>query len=297
MQGIKVNNNLLGILPSDDILSQCIHCGMCLATCPTYELTKLERSSPRGRIKLIKSVADGTLSISEVFTDEMNFCLDCQACETACPAGVKYGVMVEAARVEVENSGSGSILKKIIKRFVFKYILASNRNLKNAARLLYYYQNSFLPGLVKTFCKLKIFPSKLIELDSLSPRVAKIFSDSIIPEITESKIQKKMNVSFHYGCLMNVMFADINNDTVELLSKTGCKVITPKNQVCCGSLHAHNGDIKTAKKLAKENVKTFSKYNYDYMISNSAGCGEFMKEYVHLFRHDLKLSDLTKKLR
>jgi len=295
MQGIKVNNNLLGILPSDDILSQCIHCGMCLATCPTYELTKLERSSPRGRIKLIKSVADGTLSISEVFTDEMNFCLDCQACETACPAGVKYGVIVEAARVEVENSGSGSILKKIIKRFVFKYILASNRNLKNAARLLYYYQNSFLPGLVKTFCKLKIFPSKLIELDSLSPRVAKIFSDSIIPEITESKIQKKMNVSFHYGCLMNVMFADINNDTVELLSKTGCKVITPKNQVCCGSLHAHNGDIETAKKLAKENVETFSEYDYDYLISNSAGCGAFMKEYVHLFSDDLELSAIAKK--
>src|SRR4030067_2333030 len=134
------NPRLLGVLPNDDILSQCIHCGMCLSTCPTYELTKLERSSPRGRIKMIKSIARGEIPISEIFADEMNFCLDCQACETACPAGVKYGSMVEAARVEVDNSEYGSFFKKKIKKFTLKYILASKRNLKIVSRLLYYYQ-------------------------------------------------------------------------------------------------------------------------------------------------------------
>ncbi len=285
----KVNNNLLGVLPNDDILSQCIHCGMCLSVCPTYELTKLERSSPRGRIKMIKSIARGEMPISEVFADEMSFCLDCQACETACPAGVKYGSMVEAARVEVDNSEYGSFLNKKLKRFVLKYILASKRNLKIASKLLYYYQNSFLPNFVKKLCELKILPQRVFELESLSPKVSRKFSDSIIPEIMESQKERKYTTAFHYGCLMNVMFADINKDTVELLSKTGCKVITPGDQQCCGSLHAHNGDFETAKKLAKENLKTFARHNYDYLISNSAGCGAFMKEYHHLFSEGSRL--------
>ena len=287
----KLNKNLLGVLPSDDILSQCIHCGMCLSVCPTYELTKLERSSPRGRIKMIKSIARGEMPISEVFADEMSFCLDCQACETACPAGVKYGSMVEAARVEVDNSEYGSFLKKKLKRFVLKHILASKRNLKIISRLLYYYQNSFLPNFVKKLCELKILPQRIIELESLSPKVSKKFSDSTIPEIIEPQNERKFKIAFHYGCLMNVMFADINKDTVELLSKTGCRVITPEDQQCCGSLHAHNGDFETAKKLAKENLKTFTRHNYDYLISNSAGCGAFMKEYYHLFEDEPELKE------
>jgi len=287
----KLNKNLLGVLPSDDILSQCIHCGMCLSVCPTYELTKLERSSPRGRIKMIKSIARGEMPISEVFADEMSFCLDCQACETACPAGVKYGSMVEAARVEVDNSEYGSFLKKKLKRFVLKHILASKRNLKIISRLLYYYQNSFLPNFVKKLCELKILPQRIIELESLSPKVSKKFSDSTIPEIIEPQNERKFKIAFHYGCLMNVMFADINKDTVELLSKTGCRVITPNDQQCCGSLHAHNGDFETAKKLAQENLKAFNKNNYDYLISNSAGCGAFMKEYYHLFNDEPELKE------
>ena len=282
------SNSLLNVLPNDDILSQCIHCGMCLAVCPTYDLTKLERSSPRGRIKLIKSVAEGVIPLSNVFVDEMNFCLDCQACETACPAGVKYGIMVEAARAEIDNSSYGSFLTKFIKKFILRYIVAIPQNLKAAARLLYFYQQSFLPKLLK-----KTLPGKVAELDSLSPRVSKKFSDSFIEEITEPVGEKKMEVAFLYGCLMNVMFAEINKDTVDLLAKNGCGVFTPKDQFCCGSLHAHNGDAETAKVLAKKNLKAFSKYNYDYLVSNSAGCGAFMKEYKQIFKDDKELKDIA----
>jgi glycolate oxidase iron-sulfur subunit len=143
---------------------------MCLATCPTYELTKLERSSPRGRIKMIKSVARGEMPMSEIFADEMNFCLDCQACETACPAGVKYGSMVEAARVEVDSSGYGFFLKKRLKRFILKNIVASKRNLKIVSRFIYYYQNSFLPEVVNFLCRIKLLPEKIIELQLISPK-------------------------------------------------------------------------------------------------------------------------------
>jgi glycolate oxidase iron-sulfur subunit len=270
---------------------------MCLATCPTYELTKLERSSPRGRIKLMNPVAEGEIPITDIFADEMSFCLDCQACETACPAGVKYGSMVEAARVEVDKSDKGSFVKKSIKKFALKYIVASKESLKFVSKLIYYYQISFLPNIIKKLCKFKILPKKIIELEALSPKVSKKFSDSLIPEVIEAEDEKKYNTAFHYGCLMNVMFADINKDTVELLSKTGCKVITPKNQQCCGSLHAHNGDFETAKILAKMNILEFSKHNYDYLISNSAGCGAFMKEYAHIFKDDPELKDAAEKFR
>lgn len=290
----KINNNLLHILPSDDVLSQCIHCGMCLSTCPTYELTKLERSSPRGRIKMIKSLARGEMPITDIFADEMSFCLDCQACETACPAGVKYGSMVEAARVEVDNSIHGSFWGKKIKRFALKYILASKRNLKIVSRLFYFYQQSFLPELLEKLCKPKIVPYKIIAMYNLSPKVSLEFSDSVIPQVIEPKGKINMTTAFHYGCLMNVMFSDINKDTVELLSKSGCRVETPKEQECCGSLHAHNGDKETAKKLAKKNLIAFSKHNYDYLISNSAGCGAFMKEYVHLFENEPEFAELAK---
>lgn len=286
-------NNLIGILPDDDVLSQCIHCGMCLSVCPTYELTKLERSSPRGRIKLIKSVGVREMPITDIFADEMNFCLDCQACETACPAGVKYSSMVEAARVEVDNSTYGSFLGKKVKRFVLNYIVASKRNLKIVSRLLYFYQHSFLPKLLEKLCKLKIVPYKIIAMSELSPRVSKKFSDSVIDEITEPIGEKKMDAAFLYGCLMNVMFTDVNKDTVELLLKNGCRVVTPKDQECCGSLHAHNGDKKTAKKLARQNLESFSKHNYDYLVSNSAGCGAFMKEYKHIFKDDEKLKGIA----
>ena len=293
MSNVKEYPNLLGVLPNDDVLEQCIHCGMCLATCPTYELTKLERSSPRGRIKLIKSVARGEMAITPIFAEEMDFCLDCQACETACPAGVKYGSMVEAARVEIANAGFGSPIGNLIKKISFKYILPSNKLLKILSRLLYAYQNYGIQKFIHSTGLLELISPKLNEVDKLSPRVSKKFSDSFIKEITPPVGEEKYKTAFLTGCLMNVMFADINKDTVEVLSACGCEVISPKDQVCCGSLAGHNGDFETAKTLAKKNIDVFKKHNYKYLILNSAGCGAFMKEYGHLLKDDQKYSKLA----
>src|SRR4030066_494017 len=190
------NPRLLGVLPNDDVLSQCIHCGMCLAVCPTYEMTKNERSSPRGRIKLIKSVARGELEINKIFAEEMNFCLDCQACETACPAGVKYGSMVEAARVEVDNTNYRSPIYKFIKRLSLKVIVGSKSNLKFVSRLLRFYQNSFIRKLLHKSGVMKIISADLEEIDKLSPIVSKKFSDDIIPEITMSNGEVKYKTAF-----------------------------------------------------------------------------------------------------
>ena len=286
MRDKPVSKSLLGVMPNDDILSKCIHCGMCLATCPTYEMTKLERSSPRGRIRMIIAVARGEMSITPTFADEMSFCLDCQACETACPAGVNYGAMVEAARVEVDHAGYGPPLGRLIKRIIFKYILPSKTNLKIVSRLLYIYQKSGLQYFMHKAGIFRLISRKLGEIDKLAPKVSDTFSDGVIPEVIKPEGEVKHKTAFLTGCLMNVMFADINIDTIDLLKAIGCEIFTPKDQVCCGSLNAHNGDKETARRLAKRNIEAFEKQGYEYLVSNSAGCGAFMKEYGHILSDD-----------
>ena len=286
---------LLKILPHDDILQQCIHCGMCLATCPTYDITKLERSSPRGRIKMIKSVARGEMEMSRIFADEMNFCLDCQACETACPAGVKYGRMVETARVVIDNTKYVSKFGVEIKRFALRKIVASRNGLKFVSRLLRLYQKIGLQKLVRSTGILKVFSRNLAEIETLSPTIAEKFSDTQIKEIEMPNGAVKYKTAFHFGCLMNTMFADINIDTIDVLKECGCKIITPHDQVCCGSLMGHNGDMDFALQLARKNIDAFEKHDYDYLISNSAGCGAFMKDYAHLLEDDSAYAEKAKR--
>jgi len=286
---------LLKILPHDDILQQCIHCGMCLATCPTYDITKLERSSPRGRIKMIKSVARGEMEMSRIFADEMNFCLDCQACETACPAGVKYSRMVETARVVIDNTKYVSKAGVTIKRFALRKIVASRDGLKFVSRLLWFYQKTGLQKLVRLSRILKFFSKNLSEIETLSPVIADKFSDTQIKEIELPNGEVKYKTAFHFGCLMNTMFADINIDTIDVLKECGCKIITPHDQVCCGSLMGHNGDMEFALKLARKNIDAFDKHDYEYLISNSAGCGAFMKDYAHLLEDEPAYAEKAKR--
>jgi glycolate oxidase iron-sulfur subunit len=289
--GIIKANTLTEIKDLTDIYTQCIHCGMCLSVCPTYELTKLETSSPRGRIKLIKAVAEGGLSVTDNFAYEMNFCLDCQACETACPAGVKYGKMVEAARVEVDKHGYSSFIKSVF----LKSIVPHKNRLKIAAKLLRFYQRSGLQKLVRATNILNLSFPKLAEAEEFSPSVPDKSSDTFIKEINYPAVPRKYTLAFSYGCLMNVLLPDVNKDTIELLNKIGAVVISPPGQTCCGSLNAHNGDIKTAKKLAAKNIKEFGKFEYEFLISNSAGCGAFMKEYGELFKDDKEMTVPAKK--
>lgn len=294
MKSVNSHQELLKILPHDDILQQCMHCGLCLATCPTYDLTKMERSSPRGRIYMIKSVARGEMELSETFAEEMNFCLDCQACETACPAGVKYGRMVETARVVVEESIHKRKFSVILKRFLLRNVVASREALKFVSRLLKLYQKSGLQNLLRKSGLLQLVSKKLYEIEKLTPVISDKFSDSNIKEIENPNGSVKYKTAFHFGCLMNTMFADINQDTIDVLKSIGCQIITPKDQVCCGSLMGHNGDMEFALSLARKNIDAFLKHDYDFLISNSAGCGAFMKDYAHLLEDDPKYSERAK---
>ncbi len=285
---------------------------MCLSSCPTYVITGSETSSPRGRIRLIKSVAEGMLPVTDTFAYEMNFCLDCQACETACPAGVKYGKLVESARVEIEKQGYSSATKS----FFLKRIIPYKHRLHFAAGLLRLYRQSGLQKLLRASGVLnQLFP-RLAEVEQFSPEIPPKFSGSYIDEfnlpfsqLPKSRVPAKPAVgdddpdaphavqyrlAFSIGCLMDVLLPEVNKDTVELLNKLGALVISPAEQTCCGSLNAHNGDMKTAIDLAKKNIKAFGRHKYDYLISNSAGCGAFMKEYGELFKDDPEIADAAK---
>jgi glycolate oxidase iron-sulfur subunit len=278
-------------IPDEEFLIKCMHCGLCLPTCPTYQLTGLERNSPRGRIRLIKSILEGSSEISQIFYDEMYFCLDCQACETACPAGVKYGHLVELARVQIDRTKFNSGVGKFIKKFVFEVIFISKKRVKLLARLMKFYQRSGLRTIILKLNLIRLVSKKLNKIEGLGPRISDSFTDENYPVIIKPEGEIKYRVGFFYGCFMNVMFADINDDTIKVLLKNGCEVIIPPGQECCGSMHAHNGDLDTARKLAKINIDAFAKYNLDYIIINSAGCSAFMKEYNHFFKGDGLSSD------
>jgi glycolate oxidase iron-sulfur subunit len=281
-------------IPSDELLNNCIHCGLCLPTCPTYTLTGLERSSPRGRIRMIKAVAEGKLPVSKEFIYEMNFCLDCQACETACPAGIKYGSLVETARAQIYQGKYESKLVNYTKRILLSWFFASHVRLKRAARLLGMVQSSYIQSLIRTGKYLKMFPKKLLNIYSLAPTVSKIFSTDSLSERKLPLCNLRYRVIFLTGCIMDVAFANVNEDTVQLLLHHGCEVIVPKGQKCCGSLQAHNGDLLGAKELACYLIKLFSRYNFDYIVMNSAGCGAYMKEYGKIFEGDAIITEDAK---
>jgi glycolate oxidase iron-sulfur subunit len=278
-------------MPDEAFLIKCMHCGLCLPTCPTFKLTGSERSSPRGRIRLIKSVNDGKLEITKTFFEEMNFCLDCQACETACPAGVRYGGLVEMARVQIESSKWNPWIRKTIKNFVFKIIFTKKARVKLLARLLRFYQRSGLRFFVQKTKILRLFSKKLYNIEGLAPDVSPVFSDDKLPERMMPKGTARKKVGFFYGCFMNVMFSDINFDTITVLLENDFEIIVPVGQECCGSMHAHNGDMDTARNLARANIDAFNKHDMDAVIVNAAGCSAFMKEYSHVLKDDENYKD------
>lgn len=286
-QNIKHLSAFNGIdIPDYGDILNCMHCGMCLPHCPTYALTPLEKANPRGRIALIKAVADGELEITDGFVEAMSYCLNCRACETACPAGVKYGELQEAARAQIQIFNQEKHQQNHFQKFMLGTVFTSNALLKMMGYSLWLYEKSGLQWLTRSMKILNLFAPHLAKLEELSPKVKLPFSDSTIPEKWTPPGTIKYKVGLITGCIMNMTFPDVNRDTAEVLYRNHCEIYAPKTQVCCGSLHGHNGDLDTARILAKRNIDVFEKAGVDYIIINSAGCGSFLKQYGHLLRDD-----------
>jgi glycolate oxidase iron-sulfur subunit len=251
----------------------CVHCGLCLQTCPTYRETGRESSSPRGRIYLLRAVAENRASLGDVVSEEAYLCLGCRACETACPSGVQFGSMIELARAEIDRSGLRRGWARRLERWALRGLVANPRRLSFAISLLHVVQHLQLDRLAA-----RLLPKAWRELCALAPRVPPAVERRPLPAFTPALGETRGRVALFVGCVMPELFGAINAATVRVLSRNGFEVVVPESQGCCGALHAHTGDLEFARELARRNLEAFSAADFDAVIVNSAGCGAVLRE-------------------
>lgn len=271
------------------VLQQCMHCGMCLPTCPTYVETKKERNSPRGRISLMRAVADGELQVTKALSDEMYYCLGCLACQTACPAGVNYAELFETARAEVEQAKVDTGTQRTFWRWLtLNFIFMKPHVLRLVGRVLGIYQRSGMEAFMRRVKFFGLMPKSLAALEPQTPKMAEKFSNELIDPVERpaAKDDRGYRVALLTGCVQDLAFSNINRDTADVLLANGCEVTTPPVQICCGSLHAHNGEIELARELARKQIDAFDLDYLDAIITNAGGCGSHLKTYGHLLHDD-----------
>jgi glycolate oxidase iron-sulfur subunit len=258
---------------------RCVRCGLCLPECPTYLETMTETSGPRGRISLIKAVAEGALEpTSPGFVHQMSECLDCRACEAACPSGVPYGALLEDARARIRaaEAPTESARSKSIRTMIVGPLFARMSLFRFAASLLRFAQRTGLIRLAGLF--------GLSDAAKLAPRIPDHF---FIPDDRRVEASPQLGVAFlHAGCVMHVAYANVHEATLRMLRRAGLTVVVPKAQGCCGALAVHSGEPDFARLLAKRNIEAFEASGADVYVVNAAGCGSSLKEYGELFADD-----------
>jgi len=270
--------------PSYADYSRCVHCGLCLNHCPTYRLWHEEADSPRGRIRQMQLVDEGRLELGEGFVTHIDRCLDCRACETACPSGVEYGKLVELARAQIEQNYRRPWASRLARDFVYKRLLPHPRRIAAAARLLRIYQRTGLARLARRTGILQLLG--LDKRERLLPKIDRQFFFDELGRTFPAQGARRARVAFFAGCVAQVTFSDLNRATIRVLQANGCEVIVPAAQVCCGALPAHAGVREVARDLARRNFAAFAGGDFDAILTNAAGCGSTAKEYARLFAPD-----------
>lgn len=271
--------------PRQKDLDKCVHCGLCLNSCPTYRELGVEMDSPRGRIYQMVQVVEGKAEITPTYQEHIDLCLACRGCESACPSGVHYGRLIEAARAHIEETVERPWYVRMGRDFVFGTLLPSRFLLTVAGAGLYLYQASGMQKLVRSSGLLKFF-GRLHEIEQLAPSAETPFFFSKIGKVFRAEGEKRYKVALLAGCIANVSFARLNEATVRVLQKNGCEVHIPAAQGCCGALHVHAGRKNDARELAKNNIDATLEGNFDAILTNAAGCGSTLKEYDELLEHD-----------
>jgi len=273
-----------GEAPRWDYYSKCIHCGLCLNACPTYRELGQEMDSPRGRIYQMIQVQEGRLPLGESVVRHLDLCLDCRSCETACPSGVEYGRLIEAARGQIERYYHRSPVGHWLRQVLLGELLPYPGRLEFAGRLLRLYQRSGLEGLARSV--LGRLPGRLKNVARLAPRMEDPFFFDRLGTVVPAAGERKYRVAFFAGCIANLAFARLNDATVRVLARNGCEVVIPRGQGCCGALQVHAGMRDLARQLARRNIKIFLEGGFDAIVTNAAGCGSVLKEYPTLFEEE-----------
>jgi glycolate oxidase iron-sulfur subunit len=234
----------------------------------------------------MKALADGRLALDDAVVRHLSLCLDCRACETACPAGVQYGDLVEAARAEVERRRPGSPLRQLARHVAFAWLLPSPPALRLLAGLLRLYQQSGLQWLVRRSGLLRLLPATLAASEALLPPLPPAAERGPLPEVVPARGERVARVGFVHGCVQDVVFRAHNLATLRLLTRNGAEVAIPRAQRCCGALHAHAGAPERARALARENIAAFEAAGVETVVVNAAGCGAHLRNYGHLLRDD-----------
>jgi glycolate oxidase iron-sulfur subunit len=287
-------------IPSDDIINTCVHCGLCLSSCPTYRETGREMSSPRGRIHLMLAVSEGQIGLnSDVFQEQMSECLNCRACEAVCPSGVEYGKILEASRAQLEQArtealsptsaaasvgiGARPPWQRGLRKVVFDGLFNHMSLFRAFSGLMRFYQRSGAQWVARRSGVLR-----LLGLDEMEVMLPPISSRFVVPQgqIYRAAGERRYTVALLTGCIMSTAFAAVHHATIRVLQQNGCDVLLPPEQTCCGALHGHSGDLEGARALARRNIDAFEGLGVDAIVINAAGCGSTLKEYDHLLHDD-----------
>ena len=261
----------------------CVHCGLCTASCPTYLETGNENDSPRGRIYLMRAVTDGRLDLTETVKGHLDLCLDCRSCETACPSGVQYGRLIEPFRVEMqqqERATSGKVTQDWFQRWILYGLFPYPERLRWALAPAKLMQTLKLDQFAEWSGLIKLLPERLRRMQRLLPPLKR--REPQLPDFLPAIGPKRARVALFTGCVADAMFHHVNWATARVLQANGCDVVIPRDQACCGAIHYHSGAGKPALELAQINSKAFNASDIDAVIVNVAGCGSMLKDYSHI---------------
>lgn len=285
--------------PQQSLVDQCVHCGFCLSTCPSYRVMGKEMDSPRGRIYLMNAINKGEAALDDSTAPHFDSCLGCLACVSTCPSGVQYDQLIAAVRPQVERNQPRNLWEKFLRSIIFNLFPYPER-LSLFLPLLWFYQVSGLQTLVKKIGFLKFFP-RIASMESILPRINLKSLNKKYPYIISAKGEKRYRVGVVLGCVQRLFFDSVNEATVRVLTANGCEVVIPKTQGCCAALPAHQGQEKQAQSLARQMIDSFADTDVDYIIINAAGCGHTLKEYHHILADDssylVKAKDFVSKVR
>jgi glycolate oxidase iron-sulfur subunit len=287
----KIQEQFKARMDEDELLN-CMRCGFCLPSCPTYiESGFKESHSPRGRIAMMKAVVDGLIEPDEDFERSLDLCLGCRACETVCPSGVNYSHLLEEARDIIYQNKKHSLPVRIVRKAVFQGLFPHPNRMKNLTGLIGFYQRSGIQSMARKIGFLGLLPDSLAAMEKVLPKVATLKEMKNRPDYLPPIGVQTKRVAFFSGCLMDSMFLKTNDATMKLLQLAGCEIVIPQEQTCCGALHGHYGEKASSKDLAKQNIKAFEDLNVDYIITNAGGCGAFLVDYGHLLKDDPEWKD------